>query len=298
MKTRFQSGRLHRNEQGYILLTLLLFVTILIITMAVVVPEVTFQVKRDREEEMIHRGVQYSRAIRAYVKKFGRYPTRVEDLENTNNIRFLRRRYKDPITGKDFKLLHVGEVQLMPGSGLAGATPVSAMPGALGQQPQQSLNQPTQGQPTKSDENQDQQNGNSSDQPKGATNSRRQRSLFPGIRRRPHRRRRQYQQSGDHPRVQSQEPLQPVAVYLRPIVGPRRTVEHPRATAAARRDSGCRSTDARYAIPATGPAAAAIGASGEPTATHYRSTAPTIANTKAHRERWAFSIPDANRVTR
>jgi type II secretory pathway pseudopilin PulG len=171
MKTRFQSGRLHRNEQGYILLTLLLFVTILIITMAVVVPEVTFQVKRDREEEMIHRGVQYSRAIRAYVKKFGRYPTRVEDLENTNNIRFLRRRYKDPITGKDFKLLHVGEVQLMPGSGLAGATPVSAMPGALGQQPQQSLNQPTQGQPTKSDENQDQQNGNSSDQPKGATNA-------------------------------------------------------------------------------------------------------------------------------
>ena len=168
MKNRFQSGRSRRNEQGYILLTLLLFVTILIITMAIVVPEVTFQVKRDREEEMIHRGVQYSRAIRHYVKKFGRYPTRVEELENTNNIRFLRRRYKDPITGKDFKLLHVGEVQLMPGSGLAGATPASAMPGAttLGQPPQ-SLNQPAQ--PTKNDEGKNDQSSDSQDQPKGAT---------------------------------------------------------------------------------------------------------------------------------
>jgi type II secretory pathway pseudopilin PulG len=178
MKVRFQS-RNRRKEQGYILLTLLLFVTILIITMAIVVPQVTFQVKRDREEEMIHRGVQYSRAIRRYVKKFGRYPTRLEDLENTNNLRFLRRRYKDPITGKDFKLLHVGEVQMMPGSGLAGATPVGAMPGAtaLGQQATRSLNQPAQTQPTKNDENkdenQDQQNADSgqSDQPKGATNA-------------------------------------------------------------------------------------------------------------------------------
>jgi len=125
------------EEQGYILLTLMLFVTVMIIFAAAVLPDVVFQTKRDREEELIHRGVQYSRAIRAYVKKFGRYPTRIEDLENTNRQRFLRRRYKDPITGKDFKLLHVGEVQLMPGSGLAGATPMSAMPGAtaLVQQP-------------------------------------------------------------------------------------------------------------------------------------------------------------------
>src|SRR5438477_679736 len=141
-----------QSEAGYILIMLMLFVTLLAIAAAALAPTITFQVKRDREEEMIHRGVQYSRAIRRYVKKFGRYPTRVEDLENTNNIRFLRRRYKDPITGKDFKLLHVGEVQLMPGSGLAGAIPATAMPGALGQQPQQ----PAQAQPTKNDGSQDQ----------------------------------------------------------------------------------------------------------------------------------------------
>jgi hypothetical protein len=69
---------------------------------------------------MIHRGVQYSRAIRTYYKKFGRYPARMEDLDNTNNLRFLRKHYKDPITGKDFKLLHYGEVKMTLGSPLAG----------------------------------------------------------------------------------------------------------------------------------------------------------------------------------
>jgi hypothetical protein len=85
--------------------------------------------RRDREEELIHRGVQYSRAVRRYVKKFGRYPTRLEELESTNNLRFLRRKYKDPITGKDFKLLHLGEVQINLGAGIAGANAPGAHPG-------------------------------------------------------------------------------------------------------------------------------------------------------------------------
>ena len=60
--------------------------------------------------------------MKHFVKKFGRYPTRIEELENTNQIRFLRRRYKDPITGKDFKILHMGDVQMAGGAGIAGAT--------------------------------------------------------------------------------------------------------------------------------------------------------------------------------
>jgi hypothetical protein len=66
--------------------------------------------------------VQYSRAVRHYFKKFGRYPNRIEDLENANNYRSLRKRYKDPITGKDFKPLHMTDVQMsfsgVPGGGL------------------------------------------------------------------------------------------------------------------------------------------------------------------------------------
>jgi len=125
-----------RSERGYILITLLLFVALIAIAAVVMAPVVAFQVKRDRDEELIHRGVQYSRAMKHYVKKFGRYPTRIEDLENTNQVRFLRRRYKDPLTGKDFKILRMGDVQMMGGPGLlAGGlggnplNPASRLPG-------------------------------------------------------------------------------------------------------------------------------------------------------------------------
>ncbi|HEY4904744.1 MAG TPA: hypothetical protein VIH89_14820 [Candidatus Sulfotelmatobacter sp.] len=122
-------NRHRQSESGYILLTLMLMVTLLFIAAIAIVPEIKFEIRRDREEELIHRGVQYSRAIRAYYKKFGRYPTRLEDLESSNNLRFLRKRYKDPVTGQDFKLLHYGEVKMglggmMGGSNIPGANPV------------------------------------------------------------------------------------------------------------------------------------------------------------------------------
>jgi type II secretory pathway pseudopilin PulG len=107
-----QARARRESQRGYILITLLLFVALLAIGAAAIVPAITFQVKRDREDEMIHRGVQYTRAVRKYFKKFGRYPTRIEDLVTTNNIHYLRKAYKDPITGKDFKLLHMSDVQM------------------------------------------------------------------------------------------------------------------------------------------------------------------------------------------
>jgi type II secretory pathway pseudopilin PulG len=128
----FSRGGRHRGEGGYILLVLILMVALLTIAAAAIAPSIAFQVKRDREEEMIHRGVQYSRAVQHYFKKFNRYPSKIEDLENTNNIRFLRKRYKDPITGQDFKVLHLSEVQLALAGGPVGGglTPAAAGPGA------------------------------------------------------------------------------------------------------------------------------------------------------------------------
>ncbi len=130
--------RCRKSEEGYILVTLTLFVALLVIAAAAIAPTFAFQIRRDREEELIHRGVQYSRAVEKYFKKFGRYPTTLKDLENTNNLRFLRRRYKDPLTGRDFRLLHYSEVQMMGGgAGIPGATPASAMasPGMAGSSP-------------------------------------------------------------------------------------------------------------------------------------------------------------------
>ncbi len=108
----YPTTKLQNRERGYILITLMLFVALLSIAALAVLPEIKQRIRRDREEELQHRGTAYMRAIQHFYKKNGRYPARIEDLEKTNNIRFLRKRYKDPITGKDFKLLHIGDKEL------------------------------------------------------------------------------------------------------------------------------------------------------------------------------------------
>jgi type II secretory pathway pseudopilin PulG len=114
-----------RRDSGAMLLAVLFMMAIMIITALAVAPAFLQQAKRDREEEMIHRGTEYARAIKKYYKKFGRYPANLEQLENTNQMRFLRRRFKDPLA-KDgqWKLLHAGDIQALAGAvsfGLQGA---------------------------------------------------------------------------------------------------------------------------------------------------------------------------------
>lgn len=100
----------NRSQRGYALLYVLLLASIIAIGVAVVAPTVAFQIRRDREEELLHRGIQYSRAIRRYAKAMGRYPVSLDQLQNTSGTRFIRKVYKDPITGSDFRLLHQGDV--------------------------------------------------------------------------------------------------------------------------------------------------------------------------------------------
>jgi type II secretory pathway pseudopilin PulG len=126
------------QEDGYILLTLLLVVALMGIfaLAASQLMKIQFEIQRDQEQEMIHRGVQYSRAIRGYYKKFGRYPTKLEDLDNTNNLRYLRKHYKDPLNkNKDFKLLHFGDPGVTLAGGIAGATPAGSPAGLNGLNP-------------------------------------------------------------------------------------------------------------------------------------------------------------------
>ena len=138
-------SRSRRNQRGVILLLLLIALALIMIGMAVAAPKLAQAIKRDREVEMIHRGAQYARAVKKYYKKFGRYPATIEQLENTNNIRFLRKRYSDPMA-KDGKWRPVkfGEVQLGqqgggPGTigGGGGALP-PVVGGALNQSDRQS----------------------------------------------------------------------------------------------------------------------------------------------------------------
>jgi type II secretory pathway pseudopilin PulG len=119
------------------LISVLFAVTIAIIALAAAVPAIKTQIKREREEELIHRAKQYTRAIQLYYRKYGRYPASVDQLVSTNNLRFLRQKYKDPITGKDeWKLLHFGEVVAKPRPAyLKGATSAGALGGSAGGSP-------------------------------------------------------------------------------------------------------------------------------------------------------------------
>jgi type II secretory pathway pseudopilin PulG len=127
------SERRRRRDSGAMLLAILFMMAIMVIVAMAVVPSFIQQAKRDREEEMIHRGTEYARAIKKYYKKFGRYPANLEQLDNTNQIRFLRRRFKDPLTKQgDWKLLHYGDLQAMGvGAGIQGVAGLQGAQGGL-----------------------------------------------------------------------------------------------------------------------------------------------------------------------
>ena len=89
------------SEQGYMLISVMILLAIFLIAMAVGVPKVAESIQRDREVETMQRGKQYIRAIQLYYKKFHAYPPNMDALVKTNEIRFLRKKYIDPMTGKD-----------------------------------------------------------------------------------------------------------------------------------------------------------------------------------------------------
>ena len=104
--------RPRHSERGYVLIALLFAVAVIMIVMAGVVPKISTAVKREREDELIRRGKQYQRAIQLYYRKFGRFPASVDELMNTNNVRYLRRKYTDPITGKDeWRMIRFGQAK-------------------------------------------------------------------------------------------------------------------------------------------------------------------------------------------
>lgn len=109
-----------RLEQGYVLLTLLLFAAVLAIGAAAVAPRIAFEIKRDREEELVHRGAEYTRAIQRFAKANARYPLRLEELQSTGGLKYIRKLYKDPITGGDFRLLYMSDIPAASGVSIAG----------------------------------------------------------------------------------------------------------------------------------------------------------------------------------
>lgn len=79
---------------------LLVGMAVMAVMMTVALPAWRTVAQREKEEELIFRGKQYARAVTLFQRKFGNtYPANVDALVAG---RFLRKKYKDPITGGDF----------------------------------------------------------------------------------------------------------------------------------------------------------------------------------------------------
>lgn len=105
-----QSARTHRPQQaGFMLLFVFLLAAMSAIGLYLELPRVAFESQRLREEILIDRGLAYRRAIQLYVRDRKQYPQSLDDLEKSGEKRYLRHRYRDPMTGKDeWRLIHIG----------------------------------------------------------------------------------------------------------------------------------------------------------------------------------------------
>jgi hypothetical protein len=137
-----------QHERGFAMLFVFAMAAAFAILLYMELPRLALEMQRNKEEMLIERGEQYARAIQVYVRKNKNYPQSIDDLEGTNGVRFLRRRYVDPMTGKDdWRLIHSNGGQLTdslvqkPGQGtIPGLNDPNAQPG---QQQQTGATAPT-----------------------------------------------------------------------------------------------------------------------------------------------------------
>src|SRR5467141_3256730 len=116
---RTQTAGKH-SERGYALLLVIFLGTLLLISTMVVAPNILTEGRREKEKEMIWRGKQYTRGVKLYYRKMGRFPTSLDDLPNpkVGSLRFLRQAYKDPMNKEDgtWRLIYVGAAGQLIGS--------------------------------------------------------------------------------------------------------------------------------------------------------------------------------------
>ncbi len=130
-RSRGAGAAMDHGEEGFMLVGLIVAIFLVLLALSVAAPKVAQDLRREREVEAVHRGNQYVRAIRLYYRKTHTFPGSIEQLEKTNNIRFLRQQYVDPMTGKaDWKLIHVGEAKTTV-KGFFGQ-PLAGLPAGLG----------------------------------------------------------------------------------------------------------------------------------------------------------------------
>ncbi len=130
-----------RPSRGYTLVALIVGMTVMAILIAAVLPMASMEAQRDKEAELIFRGIQYAEGIRTFRKRYGRYPNALKEMYEVRP-RTLRKLWKDPMTNSpDWGLITLGAGAPLPGarpggmpsSGPFSPTPVpTPRPGAAG----------------------------------------------------------------------------------------------------------------------------------------------------------------------
>jgi type II secretory pathway pseudopilin PulG len=135
---RQQAGRSRfRSDRGFTMVALLVALSVMAVIMSAILPVYSTIAKRERETELVFRGQQYARAVALFQRKYGNaLPPSIDVLLEQ---KFLRMKYKDPITGDDFQVVGPGSPEL---AFALNATPTAGgQPGRQGQQGQQGQQQ-------------------------------------------------------------------------------------------------------------------------------------------------------------
>src|SRR5262249_7377090 len=123
MKLAGQATARRNSERGYAMAALLVAMSIMAVRVTVAMPVWKHSAQREKEAELVFRGQQYVHAIGMFQRKYANaYPPNIDVLVDQ---RFLRKKYKDPITNEDFQIIPVGQ-------GLPGTAQNSGQRGATG----------------------------------------------------------------------------------------------------------------------------------------------------------------------
>jgi type II secretory pathway pseudopilin PulG len=119
------------GQRGYAMAALLVSIGVMMLLMSVAMPVWRHQAQREKEAELVFRGEQYARAVNHYQRKMGpgNFPQSIDVLVQQ---RFLRKKYKDPMTEDgEFDIIPVGAA-IQPGQNPqpqpGGATPRGGNP--------------------------------------------------------------------------------------------------------------------------------------------------------------------------
>ncbi|HEV7504003.1 MAG TPA: type II secretion system protein [Thermoanaerobaculia bacterium] len=93
--------RVSGGEAGYNLVVLVIAITVMTAMLAAMLPVVSQEIRRNKEEELVFRGLQYAEAIRIFQRRYQRLPNKLSELVEVKP-RCIRQLWKEPMS-KDGK---------------------------------------------------------------------------------------------------------------------------------------------------------------------------------------------------